>query len=106
MKSLFLFIAFLGIVFSACKNDGLSSSSFMAEGKIVGGDPRNCACCGGWFLETADTTFFLFDRLPDGSTIDLNNATFPIQVKFDYEADTSYCGVWLNKIILTDIELQ
>jgi len=104
MKSIFVFVAFLSAVLFACKNDGLSSS-FMAEGEIVGGDPRNCACCGGWFLETADTTF-LFDRLPDGSMIDLNNATFPIQVKFDYKADTSYCGVWLNKIILTDIELQ
>ena len=104
MKSLIVFVAFLGVVLFACKNDS-NPPVFMAEGQITGGDPRLCACCGGWVLETADTTF-LFDQLPAGSTIDLNNATFPIPVKFNYEADTSGCGLWLNKIILTEIEQQ
>lgn len=77
----------------------------MAEGQITGPDARLCPCCGGWFLETADTTF-LFDQLPAGSTIDLGNATFPVPVKFDYQSDTSVCNGWGNRIILTNIEQQ
>jgi hypothetical protein len=102
MKQLLVFVALSVAFLFACKNDS-NPSAFMAEGQITGLDARECFCCGGWFLQTADTTF-LFDRLPDGSTIDLNIAAFPIPVKFDYETDTSGCGLWLNKIILTDIE--
>ncbi len=104
MKQLLIFVALLVTFLLACKNDE-PSSAFMAEGEIIGGDPRNCGCCGGWFLEAADTTF-LFDRLPASSSLDLNNATFPISVKFDYQADTSTCGRFYNKIILTGIEQE
>lgn len=104
MKSFSVFIVFLTVAFWACKNDP-PEHVFEAEGQITGADARACVCCGGWFLMTSDTTF-LFDQLPAGSAIDLNNAVFPIPVKFDYEADTTACGIWLNKIILTEIEQQ
>lgn len=102
MKSLFVFVAFVGLVLCACKNDP-NSSAFTDEGQITGFDGRKCFCCGGWFIETADTTF-LFSQLPAGSTIDLDNATFPIPVTFDYQPDTSVCKGWGNRIILTYIE--
>lgn len=99
MKSFILPIVFLCAVLYACKKE---AHVFMDEGQITGPDPRDCACCGGWFLKTADTTF-LFDQLPWGSSIDLNTATFPIPVKFDYKADTTGCGKLMNRIILIQI---
>ena len=102
MKSFILFVTFMATVFFACKDDP-PPPVFMPEGQITGPDMRVCiCCCGGWFLETSDTTF-LFRQLPPGSHIDLDNATFPIPVKFNYMADT--LG-WPSTVILTRIELQ
>ena len=102
MKSVILLFIFAGFGFIACHSD---TSSNLSEGQIIGQDARKCACCGGWFLQTADTTF-LFVTLPEGSGIDLENATFPLPVTFDYVPDTSFCNGLLNRITLTHIEVQ
>ena len=104
MKSFFAFITLCCLAFFACKDDP-NPSVFTDEGQITGFDFRKCFCCGGWFIKTADTTF-LFSQLPAGSTIDLDNATFPIPVKFDYQPDTSVCNGWGNRIVLSNIKQQ
>ncbi len=104
MKSVFFLLLFAGITLFACQDDTASGTSCnLNEGQIIGQDFRKCSCCGGWFLQTADTTF-MFISLPEGSDIDLQNATFPIPVKFDYIPDSSICNGFLNRIILTHIE--
>ena len=102
MKSVILLLIFAGITLIACHID---TTANLNEGQIIGQDFRKCACCGGWLLQTADTTF-MFVTLPEGAGIDLQNTTFPIPVKFDYMPDTSYCNGFLNRITLTHIEVQ
>ena len=106
MKSVFFLLIFAGFTLFACQDDTAPDTcANLQEGKITGQDYRKCACCGGWFLQTADTTY-MFVSLPEGSDIDLQNATFPIPVKFDFTPDSSICNGFLNRIILTHIEVQ
>ena len=102
MKSVFFFLIFAGIALIACHAD---TTANMKEGQITGLDGRKCACCGGWFLQTTDTTF-LFVAVPQGSNIELQNASFPLPVKFNYVPDTSFCNGLMNRITLTHIEVQ
>ncbi|MBK8429047.1 MAG: hypothetical protein IPL27_25210 [Lewinellaceae bacterium] len=102
MKSVFFLLIFAGIALIACHAD---TTANMKEGQITGPDGRKCACCGGWFLQTTDTTFLLV-AVPQGSNIDLQNASFPLPVKFNYVPDTSFCNGLMNRITLTHIEVQ
>jgi len=104
MKSFYLLLTFCSLILFACKEYS-HTPTFMAEGQITGPDMRMCiCCCGGWFLETSDTTF-LFRVQPEGFDIDLENATFPLAVRFNYIPDTVNWG-WNPTIILTEIALQ
>lgn len=104
MRYFVFFIALSGACLSACSNDS-NAVAFDAEGEIIGADLALCPCCGGWLLQTTDT-LFRFNELPAGSDIDLVSATFPVPVKFSYEADTFVCGAMMNRILITDIEKQ
>ena len=46
---------------------------------ILGADYRMCASCGGWFIEIERDTFRFFE-VPSNSNVDLNSASFPLQV--------------------------
>jgi len=96
-------------IFIACDNSNacgdVAPNSQMLEGQINGCDVRNCAFCGGWYLETSDT-IYNFDYLPTGSNIALHADNFPIPVRFSYIADTLHYSDKAIKIILTEIELQ
>ena len=56
----------------------------MSDGIILGPDPRDCVCCGGWYIKI-DTTTYEFESLPDNSNINLQADTFPINVKLDWK---------------------
>jgi hypothetical protein len=99
----FLSVAFCAALLFAtsCKDEGSTLSN---EGKITGVDGSLCACCGGWFLESEGVTY-RFEQLPAGANIDLQNATFPLAVTFEYQTDPNSCSNF-NRIIVTDIEVQ
>jgi hypothetical protein len=70
-------VVLLIFLFCCQRND------YRSEGTILGYDARMCACCGGWFIKI-DTTTYEFESLPAGSKIDLQNETFPFNVKLDW----------------------
>jgi hypothetical protein len=88
LKILLLLTALTAITFS-CKKD---RANFQSTGTITGPDYRECACCGGWFIDIADTTYN-FDNLPASSNIDLATATFPIMVKLDWSRGRNCGGI-------------
>lgn len=82
------------------------------NGYITGIDARRCACfgvrcgcCNGYWLTVEDTAY-LFQDLPKGSDIDLENATFPIPVKVDYYQPSDSCTIQWGYVIITAIEQQ
>ena len=106
MKSVFFLLIFAGFTLFACQDDTAPDTcSNLHKGKITGQDYRKCVCCGGWFLQTADTTY-MFVSLPEGSDIDLQNATFPIPVKFDFTPDSSICNGLCNLSLLSLSQVQ
>ena len=68
-------------VFSFCHRE---SDDFMSHGTITGPDVRDCACCGGWYIEI-DTVVYEFDALPENSGIALDKETFPLKAKLDWK---------------------
>jgi hypothetical protein len=74
--------------FSLCHRE---SDDFMSRGTITGPDLRDCACCGGWYIQI-DTVVYQFDTLPQNSGIDLGKETFPLKVKLDWQlSELSAC---------------
>ncbi len=67
--------------FSLCHRD---NDDFRSRGIITGPDLRDCACCGGWYIEI-DTVVYEFDVLPENSGIALEKETFPLKVKLDWK---------------------
>jgi hypothetical protein len=79
--SLIIIVSVLVAGFSLCHRE---YDDFRSHGTITGPDPRDCACCGGWYIEI-DTTIYEFDALPENSAIDLQKETFPLKVKLDWQ---------------------
>ena len=73
----------------------------MDSGTITGLDPRDCMCCGGWFIEIKDTVR-RFDQVPADCTIDFSTVTYPLKVKVDWKKrDTTCLG---DEILVTRLE--
>jgi len=85
MRTKLLLGAFLLISLFGCKKQ--NTNDFQSTGIITGADYKMCACCGGWYIQIDNITY-TFDTLPVGSTIDLQNATFPITVKLEWKLST------------------
>ena len=77
--------------FTYCHKE--SSDNFESIGTITGQDMRMCPspCCSGWFINIGSLTYE-FDSLPAGSAINLEEATFPLVVKLDWQlSNTTEC---------------
>ena len=113
VKKTFFFGSLLTVllsgIFSACDPmagcGDVALESTLLEGQITSYDARDCICCGGWYLETADQ-IFNFDNLPDGSSVQLEEEKLPIKVKFDFTEMPNACNDKGLKVVLTTIELQ
>ena len=82
MRTIFIIIGSVLLSgFSLCHRE---SDEFMSHGTITGPDLRDCACCGGWYIEI-DTAVYEFDSLPENSDIALDKETFPLKVKLDWK---------------------
>jgi len=60
------------------------AENYKSRGTILGPDIRDCACCGGWYINI-DTAEYEFDILPENTNIDLAKDKFPINVKLDWQ---------------------
>jgi|GEM_PF-1033179 len=68
---------------------------------ITGPDARMCACCGGWFIVISGISYE-FDALPASSSLNLQQAKFPLTVKIDWQL-SDLTGCPSNKILLQRI---
>lgn len=81
-----LSVIVLLVALAFCSKDG-----YMSDGTIIGPDVRMCACCGGWFIDINSVTWE-FESLPSGSDIDLDNETFPLNVRLNWKlSDREAC---------------
>jgi hypothetical protein len=103
MKKLLIGL-FLSLIFAtSCKEQNVPfpTNDYQSKGIITGGDPRDCACCGGWFIEI-DTSRYRFNSLPDSSGINLEKETLPLKVKLDWKKSDHICLG--DEIIVTRIK--
>ena len=84
-----LAVALIIIAFSIV-SCSLGGDDSMSDGTITGYDTRECACCGGFFIEIDNVTYRFYD-VPPNSELNLQNPTFPIYVKLDWTKDANAC---------------
>jgi len=103
MKKIVIVI-FVVLSLVSCLNDKQNEIDFESIGTIIDYDKSMCACCGdGWIISIdGEEQYKTFDSLPAGSSIDLENASFPISVKLDWEEENNDCI--LNKIHINRIK--
>ncbi len=104
MKKIVLIALLLpSIIFLNCNNDD-DKIQFESTGKILGIDAGYGPCRGNWrILIYENEREYQFFNLPEDSNIDLDNASFPIEVKLNWRvSENSACGF----IIIDKIELN
>jgi|WetSurMetagenome_2_1015567.scaffolds.fasta_scaffold1413619_1 hypothetical protein len=92
-------LIFVFILFACTKNDG----AYMSVGTITGSDPTMCACCGGWFIDI-DSVSYRIVSIPDEFVMQMNTATFPMEVFLDWKRETSGCPQTFNRITVSRIK--
>lgn len=93
----------LGFIILSCDNDDDSQMQFESTAIISGLDMTLCACCGGWIINiNGEDSGKRFSELPQNSSINLQNSTFPITVQLNWTESEEYCG---NGITIESIEL-
>ena len=85
MKQLLIITVLLSFM-AGCKKE----DKYLDSGTITGPDPRDCMCCGGWFIVIKDTTR-RFDQVPADCTIDFAKVTYPLKVRVDWKKKDTTC---------------
>ena len=86
------------ILFAALMGGCLKEDQCLDTGIITGMDPRDCMCCGGWFI-TVQETARRFDQLPADCTIDFSKVSYPLKVRVEWKKKDTLCLG--DEIILT-----
>ena len=95
----FIFISLFLALLAGCQHEPCFDNS----GTILGFDSRKCMCCSGWFVKINQDTL-RFQTLPEGSTFDLSDPEYPIEVYLDWHYPDPQCMADL--IVVTRIELK
>ncbi len=92
MKSNIVLILTIVMLLASCITDdpGNPGREYKSSGSITGYDMRECACCGGWFINIGGERY-RFQSLPAGSSLILDHAQFPIEVLLDWEKVEKPC---------------
>jgi hypothetical protein len=98
MMKVLLLTAILIIMLSC--SDNVNNNDNLIPAVITGPDYRDCVCCGGWII-LIDSINYNFDRVPEGSSINLDNEKFPLNVNVLWMVDTIPCG---NRILLKKLQ--
>jgi hypothetical protein len=99
LKKIFTYIVLLMSLWFCSEQE----DEYASTGIITGIDDRECICCGGYFIEIADSTY-RFYNIPPGSKLNLENPDFPVYVKLDWHEDPDACLG--DEIIVERIERQ
>ena len=75
-----------------------NNSSIKSTGTITGMNPDKCACCWGC-LVTIDDKEYKFDKIPEGSSLDLNAITYPTKVKIEWKDAGGDCSGKLIEVL-------
>lgn len=92
MKNNIIFLSLftlLSLGFSACKkySSGTESLPFYhSKGVITGIDNSKCACCGGIEININGKQY-LFDKIPENSSLYNTTLKFPLSVELDWTSD-------------------
>jgi hypothetical protein len=81
----------------------MTEDGYQSNGVVTGIDFRECACCGGYFIDIENNRH-RFYKVPDDSRLNLENQAFPIYVKLDWTVDPNACLG--DEIIVLRIEEQ
>jgi hypothetical protein len=93
-----IILILMAILLSGCSKEDKSLDS----GIITGLDPRDCMCCGGWFIMVNDSVR-RFDQAPVDCTIDFSKVTYPLKVKVEWKKKDQLClgdEIVVSKLIL------
>ncbi len=87
MPVLFLFLV---LFVSDCCVD-VDMTNWMNEAEITGYDYRECACCGGYFIDI-DGEIYRFYEIPSGSDVEITaESDFPIPVNINWHQFPDGC---------------
>lgn len=94
MKRLIFFftVCFLAVTcFSTCDDeDNFDDCYCSEEAVIIGIDYRECACCGGWFIEIDNDTLRAID-LPTDFQLSLGVDEYPLPVYLEWNPMENPC---------------
>lgn len=97
--SITAFILISSLFFTACIKD-----EYPAKGVLVGYDPRDCACCGGFFINLDNNMTFNPNTKVTGSLpaeFIFDPSEFPLKVQFAW---TTGGGCLIDNIVVTKIK--
>ena len=104
MKAVTIYLLLALTTMGCTNNTETNELPFTSTAKIIGLDQAECVCCGDWLIEIDnDQTRYQFKKLPENTTIDLQNTQFPISVKLNWKLDEDTC---FPHIIIEQIELN
>lgn len=97
MKKILLTAIITVFLFSACEKKGSdchnndSGNIKTSTATVIGRDLNKCSCCWGWIIEINNVTY-KFDGAPSGSTVNLENLSYPAAVNVTWHALPGTCG--------------
>jgi hypothetical protein len=94
-------ITIVFITILAAKSCGKVESEEMVSGIITKSDLRECACCGGWFIEIGSETYRFYE-LPEKSEMKISAEKLPMEVKLRWEKEENPC--WGDEIKILSIK--
>lgn len=77
-------------LFQACCDDEDNDIYCEEQGTIIGVDYRECACCGGWFIEIGDDTLRAW-TLPQEFAQSLDPMSLPVPVLLEWSPKENPC---------------
>lgn len=103
-KIIFVLVAI--IFLSACSKNANHESAVLASynssvkviGTITGLNPDKCACCWGWLVDIGGKQY-KFDKIPENSPLNVNNITYPLQVKIEWKETEGDCSLKLIDVL-------
>lgn len=114
--------AIILLVLSCSKNDDKiidkpqeKAIVYESTATITGRDMALCACCGDWKIVIDNMVYpininlpfiYQFKFLPANSNINLETATFPLNVKINWSIDNNTCNGDFGRIVIDDIILN
>ena len=98
----YFLIGLILLIIFGCKYQAIETADNPVKAIITGQDMRDCMCCDGWMIKI-DSSVYDFNKVPQGCTINLDSAKFPLNVYISWIKDTISCG---NKIILKKLLIR